>query len=217
VDYRAALAETLAILRTVATDYRPAVLANAFGPESMVMTDLIVKHDLDIGIFSIDTGRLPEETHALAHSVHQRYGHVISIVNPDAEEVAAWTAEHGQNGFYDAVELRHGCCNVRKVAPLRRVLAGKRAWLAGLRRQQSATRRDLTVSAWDDDHGLQKFNPMLEWTTEQVWAYIHDHAVPYNKLYDHGYASIGCAPCTRAISAGEDVRAGRWWWELDSV
>ncbi len=217
MDYRFALSETLAVLRTVASDFRPAALANAFGPESMVMTDLIVKHDLDIEIFSIDTGRLPEETHALAHSVHQRYGSVITMISPDADEVAAWTAEHGQNGFYDAVELRHGCCGVRKVTPLRRILTDKRAWLTGLRRQQAATRRDLTVSAWDEDYGLQKFNPMLTWTTEQVWAYIHDHAVPYNELYDRGYTSIGCAPCTRAISPGEDLRAGRWWWEMGSV
>ena len=217
VDYESALHETLTVLESIAKDYQPAVLANAFGPESMVMTDLIAKHRLDIGIFTIDTGRLPEETHALAHSVHQRYGPVIRVINPDADEVSAWTAEHGQNGFYDAVELRHGCCGVRKVAPLRRVLAGKRAWIAGLRRQQSLTRRDLTVSAWDEEHGLQKFNPMLDWTTEQVWAYIHDHTVPYNKLYDRGYTSIGCAPCTRAVSPGEDLRAGRWWWELDSV
>ena len=217
MDYRDALADTLAVLRTVAADYRPAVLANAFGPESMVMTDLIAEHGLDIGIFSIDTGRLPEETHALAHSVHQRYGPVITMVSPDATEVASWVAENGQNGFYDAVEQRHGCCGVRKVAPLRRVLEGKRAWLTGLRREHSATRRDLAVSAWDESYGLQKFNPMLEWTTEQVWAYIHDHAVPYNKLHDRGYASIGCAPCTRAVSPGEDPRAGRWWWELDGV
>ena len=175
MDYRAALSETVAVLGKIATDYRPAVLANAFGPESMVMTDLIAKHAFDIGIFSIDTGRLPEETHALAHSVHQRYGPIITMVSPDAAEVAAWTAAHGQNGFYDAVELRHGCCNVRKVAPLRRVLADKRAWVTGLRRQQSVTRQDLTTSSWDDDYGLQKFNPMLDWTTEQVWAYIHDH------------------------------------------
>ncbi len=217
MDYRSVLSETLAVLQTVSSEYRPAVLANAFGPESMVMTDLIAKHELDIGIFSIDTGRLPEETHAVAHSVHQRYGPVIHMVSPDADEVAAWTAEHGQNGFYDAVELRHGCCNVRKVAPLGRVLADKRAWVTGLRRQQAVTRQDLVVSAWDDDYGLHKFNPMLDWTTDQVWAYIHDHAVPYNKLYDKGYSSVGCAPCTRAISPGEDVRAGRWWWELDAV
>ncbi len=217
MDYRDALSETLALLRQIAADYQPAVLANAFGPESMVMTDLIAKHDLEIDIFSIDTGRLPEDTHALAHSVHQRYGPIIRMVTPDADAVSAWTAEHGQNGFYDAVELRHGCCGVRKVEPLQRELAGKRAWLTGLRRQQSTTRQDLEVSTWDEGYGVQKFNPMLDWTTEQVWAYIHDHRVPYNRLHDRGYTSIGCAPCTRAVSAGEDPRAGRWWWELDSV
>jgi UDP-sulfoquinovose synthase len=217
VDYRFALSETLAVLETASRDYRPALLANAFGPESMIMTDLIAKHDFDIGIFSIDTGRLPEETHAVAHSVHERYGPIVQMITPDADEVAAWTAMHGQNGFYDAVELRHACCNVRKVAPLRRILAGKRAWLTGLRREQYVTRRELIVSGWDDDYGLQKFNPMLDWSTEQVWAYIHEHAVPYNKLHDKGYTSIGCAPCTRAIAPGEDPRAGRWWWELDAV
>ena len=217
MDYSDALAGTLALLRKIAADYRPAVLANAFGPESMVMTDLIAKHHLDIQIFSLDTGRLPEETHALAHSAHQRYGPIIEMVSPDADEVRQWVAENGQNAFYDSVEQRRGCCGVRKVAPLKRVLAGKKAWLTGLRREQSATRRDLEEFAWDEGHGLYKFNPMLDWTTEQVWAYIHDHAVPYNKLHDHGYASIGCAPCTRAISPGEDVRAGRWWWELDAV
>ena len=217
MDYQDALSETLDLLREIASDYQPAVLANAFGPESMVMTDLIAKHGLDIRIISVDTGRLPEETHALAHSVHRRYGAVIEMINPDAAEVAAFTAEHGQNGFYDAVALRHACCNVRKVQPLRRTLAGYRAWLTGLRRQQSATRQSLEASAWDDGYGLQKFNPMLEWTTEQVWAYIKDHRVPYNKLYDRGYTSIGCAPCTRAVSAGEDPRAGRWWWEMDAV
>jgi thioredoxin-dependent adenylylsulfate APS reductase len=217
VDYRHALSETLALLKTIAEDYRPAILANAFGPESMVMTDLIAKHELDIDIFSIDTGRLPEETQALAHSVHQRYGPVIEMVSPDADEVSAWTAEHGQNGFYDAVENRHGCCNVRKIQPLRRTLEGRRAWLTGLRREQSATRRDLEVSSWDDNYGIQKFNPMLDWTSEQVWAYIHDNAVPYNRLHDRGYTSIGCAPCTRAVGPGEDPRAGRWWWEMDSV
>jgi UDP-sulfoquinovose synthase len=217
VDYQDALSETVYLLHEIASDYQPAVLANAFGPESMIMTDLIVKHDLGIRIISIDTGRLPEETHALAHSVHRRYGPVIEMISPDPKEVAAWTAEHGQNGFYDAVELRHGCCNVRKVEPLRRTLAGYRAWLTGLRRQQSATRQSLQVSTWDDAYGLQKFNPMLEWTTEQVWAYIREHRVPYNRLHDRGYTSIGCAPCTRAVSVGEDPRAGRWWWEMDSV
>jgi UDP-sulfoquinovose synthase len=217
VNYGDVLAETLTLLRTIDADYRPAVLANAFGPESMVMTDLIVKHDLDIGIFSIDTGRLPEETHALAHSVHRRYGGVIDIVGPDPDEVAAWTREHGQNGFYDSVENRHSCCAVRKIAPLERALAGKKAWLSGLRREQYKTRRDLEPMTWDEAHGLFKFSPMLEWTSDQLWAYIRDHRVPYNKLHDAGYPSIGCAPCTRAVAPGEDSRAGRWWWEFDAV
>ncbi len=217
MDYGDVLTGTLALLRRIADDYRPAVLANAFGPESMVMTDLIAKHELDIQVISIDTGRLPEETHALAHSVRRRYGPVITMINPDAEQVSSWTAQHGQNGFYDAVELRHGCCDVRKVQPLRRALAGKHAWLTGLRRQQSAMRQDLTEHVWDDVHRIDKFNPMLEWSTEQVWAYIRDHRVPYNKLYDRGYTSIGCAPCTRAVSPGEDSRAGRWWWEMDTA
>lgn len=217
MHYRDALEETLALLRTIERDWAPAVLANAFGPEAMIMTDLIARHGIDIEIFSIDTGRLPEETHALAHSVHRRYGGIINMVSPDPDDVLAWTKENGQNGFYESVVLREGCCAVRKVAPLRRVLAGKRAWLAGLRREHGETRRDLDVMAWDETNGLQKFNPMLDWTTEQVWAYIHDHAVPYNELYDRGYTSIGCAPCTRAISPGEDQRAGRWWWEVDSI
>ena len=217
MDYGDVLSGTLALLRTIGSEHRPAVLANAFGPESMIMTDLIAKHDLDIEIVSIDTGRLPEETHALAHSVHQRYGPVVRMVTPHAAEITAWTSEHGQNGFYDAVERRHECCEIRKVKPLRRVLEGKNAWLTGLRKQQSKLREDLTEQTWDESYGLYKFNPMLEWTTDQVWAYIKDQRVPYNKLHDRGYASIGCAPCTRAISPGEDTRAGRWWWELDTA
>jgi UDP-sulfoquinovose synthase len=217
LHYRDAVDQTLALLRTIERDWSPAVLANAFGPEAMVMTDLIARHDLDIEIFSIDTGRLPEETHALAHSVHRRYGGIIKMINPDPDDVLAWTQENGQNGFYESVVLREGCCAVRKVAPLRRALAGKRSWLAGLRREHGETRRDLEVAAWDEVNGLQKFNPMLDWTTEQVWAYIRDHSVPYNELYDRGYTSIGCAPCTRAINPGEDQRAGRWWWEVDSI
>ena len=217
MEYGDVLSGTLALLRTIASEHRPAVLANAFGPESMVMTDLISKHDLDIEIVSIDTGRLPEETHAVAHSVHRRYGPVVRMVSPDASEISGWTSQHGQNGFYDSVQRRHECCEIRKVKPLREVLKGKNAWLTGLRKQQSKLRSDLTEQSWDDSYGLYKFNPMLEWSTEQVWAYIKEHRVPYNKLHDRGYASIGCAPCTRAISPGEDPRAGRWWWEMDTA
>ena len=217
MEYEDVLTDTLAMLRTIGEEHAPAVLANAFGPESMIMTDLIVKHGLDIDVISIDTGRLPEETHALAQSAFRRYGAAIRMVTPDPVEVGAWVADNGQNGFYDSVDNRHGCCGVRKVNVLDRVLEGKRAWLTGLRREQSATRRDLEAVTWDEGHGLNKFIPMLEWTSAQVWAYIKDHRVPYNKLHDRGYASIGCAPCTRAVGPGEDERAGRWWWEMDSV
>ena len=141
------------------------------------------------------------------------------MISPDADEVGAWTAEHGQNGFYDAVELRHGCCGVRKVAPLRRVLAGKRAWLTGLRRAAVGDpARPEVVARWDEGYGLQKFNPMLEWTTEQVWAYIHDHAVPYNellrpRLHQHRLRALHAGDLRRARTP----RAGRWWWEMDAV
>ncbi len=208
---------TLDLLRSIAAHHRPAVLANAFGPESMVMTDLITRHGLGIDVVSVDTGRLPEETHAVAHSAHRRYGPVIAMIGPDADEVAALTAEHGQNGFYDSVESRLACCDVRKVAPLRRVLTSYRSWLTGLRREQSVIRRDLAVQEWDAGNGLAKFHPLLEWSSQQVWDYIRDHRVPYNKLHDRGYRSIGCAPCTRATAQGEDARAGRWWWELDTA
>ncbi|UMG93042.1 phosphoadenosine phosphosulfate reductase family protein [Nocardioides sp. TF02-7] len=135
MDYSDALEATLTVLRDVERNWAPAALANAFGPEAMVMTDLIARHGLDIEVFSIDTGRLPEETHALAHSVHRRYGPVITMVSPDPDEVRAWVRDHGQNGFYESVDLREGCCAVRKVAPLQRFLRGKRAWIAGLRRE----------------------------------------------------------------------------------
>ncbi|GAB3864404.1 hypothetical protein GCM10028801_33500 [Nocardioides maradonensis] len=217
MDYSDALSSTLALLQEIERDWSPATLANAFGPEAMVMTDLIARHGLDIEVFSLDTGRLPEETHALAQNVHRRYGGIITMVSPDPTEVADWVRENGQNGFYESVENREGCCGVRKVRPLSRQLEGKRAWIAGLRREQSATRRNLEVSSYDEGHGLQKFLPMLDWTKDQVWAYIKDHRVPVNALHSKGYTSIGCAPCTRAISPGEDERAGRWWWEVDTV
>jgi len=216
-SYSAALRETLELLREIDEQFRPAVLASALGPESMIMVDLIVKHGLAIEVVTLDTGRLPEETHELAQSVWKRYGKVVRMVSPDAEVVADWVAENGPNGFYQSVEQRRACCAVRKVAPLSRVLAGKRSWLSGLRRQHSAERAQLTARGWDEARGIHKFNPMVHWTTEQVWSYIHDHAVPYNALHDQGYPSVGCAPCTRAIGPDEDVRAGRWWWEREAV
>lgn len=205
--------ETLELLRRAARESAPAVLASSFGVEDMVLTDLIDRHDLAIGIFTLDTGRLHEETYRLMQEVCRRYRTPIKIYAPDRAAIEAYVTNHGPNGFYDSIALRQACCHVRKVEPLRRALAGQGSWITGLRRQQSLTRRDLPFSEWDAENGLLKYNPLAAWTTEQVWSYVRAYDVPYNKLHDDGYASIGCAPCTRAITVGEDIRAGRWWWE----
>lgn len=205
---------TLALLKSIATDFQPVTFANSFGAEDMVLTDLIAKHAPTIGIFSLDTGRLPEETYKLMQEVRQRYSNIaITAYFPEASAVEEYIHDHGPNAFYDSVELRKRCCNIRKVEPLKRALAGKKAWITGLRREQAPTRKDLSNSEWDADNGLQKFNPLIEWTNKDVWNYIHHFEVPYNALHDKHYPSIGCAPCTRAITVGEDIRAGRWWWE----
>lgn len=203
----------LTVLESIARDHAPAAFANSFGAEDMVLTDLIARHFSSIEIFTLDTGRLPEETHSLMREIVDRYNVPIRIYYPDREELETYVHDHGPNAFYRSVELRKGCCNVRKVIPLQRALAGKRAWITGMRREQSPTRTDIGLVDFDSDHGLQKFNPLFDWTRAEVWAYIRSNEVPYNALHDRGYASVGCAPCTRAITVGEDERAGRWWWE----
>jgi len=207
------VATALAVLQRAAADHAPAVLASSFGAEDMVLIDLIATHALPIGVFTLDTGRLPDETHALIDRVRARYAIAIDVFLPDAAALEPFVRMHGVNAFYDGPALRERCCALRKTAPLARALAGKRAWITGLRREQSVTRRDVTVEAVDAVHGLVKFNPLADWTREDVWAYLRENDVPYNTLHDRGYASIGCAPCTRAIEPGEDERAGRWWWE----
>jgi phosphoadenosine phosphosulfate reductase len=202
-----------ALLARIAAGFAPAAFASSLGAEDMVLTDLIVRGGLDIEIFSLDTGRLPAETYDLMHQVQQHYGLKLKLYYPKHELVEVYTRDNGINAFYDSVELRKACCHVRKVEPLRRALAGKRAWITGMRAQQSATREGLPVQQFDEANGLEKFNPLSAWTEKEVWAYIRIHGVPYNKLHDRFYPSIGCAPCTRAISPGEEVRAGRWWWE----
>ncbi len=202
-----------AVLAEVAENFSPAALASSFGAEDMVLTDLIARRFPGIEIFTLDTGRLPEATHALMRELADRYGLPIRIYYPDATELEGYVASHGPNAFFNSVELRKGCCRVRKVNPLRRALSGRRAWITGLRREQSPTRTAIPVKEFDGEHGLLKFNPLFDWTRNEVWSYIRDHKLPYNALHDQGYASIGCAPCTRAITVGEDERAGRWWWE----
>ncbi len=207
------VAAALALLARVARRHAPAVLASGFGAEGMVLIDLVARAKLPIDIFTIDTGRLPEETHALMERVRSRYGVTIAVHAPETRALEAFVACHGPNPFYASVTLRHACCALRKTEPLARALAGKGAWITGLRRGQSVTRSDVAVEAFDTEHGLPKFNPLAAWSDTEVWGYIRAHDVPYNALHDRGYPSIGCAPCTRAVGDGEDLRAGRWWWE----
>lgn len=203
----------VAVLQQAVRDFPQISFANSLGAEDMVLTDLIARYRLDIEIFSLDTGRLPKETYDLIQEVRQRYPVPLTVYFPDHVLVEEYVARHGMNGFYDSVENRKGCCFVRKVEPLRRALAGKDAWITGMRRDQAVTRSTLEISAFDADNGLQKFNPLLEWSNKDVWAYIRQFDVPYNKLHDQFYPSLGCAPCTRSVTPGEDIRAGRWWWE----
>jgi phosphoadenosine phosphosulfate reductase len=207
------IAQTIAVLEQAVREFSPVTFANSLGAEDMVLTDLIAKHQPNIDMFSLDTGRLPQETYELMQQVRDRYNVPLIVYYPDAQHLELFVAQHGVNGFYGSVENRKACCHVRKVEPLRRALIGTKAWITGMRREQAVTRGSLEVSAFDADNGIQKFNPLLEWTNAEVWEYIKANDVPYNSLHDQFYPSIGCAPCTRAITPGEDIRAGRWWWE----
>ncbi|THC44837.1 phosphoadenylyl-sulfate reductase [Massilia sp. Mn16-1_5] len=205
--------ETEAILARIAAEFSPAVFASSLAAEDMVLTDLILKAKLPIGIFSLETGRLHKETLAVLDAVKEHYGYDIALFRPQTEAVDAYVAQNGLNAFYDSIEMRRECCRIRKVEPLGRALLGNKAWITGQRRAQSATRSDLRVEEDDPAHMMTKFNPLADWSEENVWEYIRANSVPYNALHDRGYPSIGCEPCTRAIQPGEDVRAGRWWWE----
>ncbi|QSI76164.1 MULTISPECIES: phosphoadenylyl-sulfate reductase [Niveibacterium] len=209
-------ARTLELLHAAIEEFGAAgevTFANSFGAEDMVLTDLILAERLPIEIFSLDTGRLPAETYTLMGEVEKRYSTKLKVFFPDATAVEQYVRTEGINAFYDSVELRKACCGIRKVEPLRRALAGKKAWITGLRAAQSTTRIELAPREFDAGNGLEKFNPLFDWSEQEVWAYIRIHELPYNALHDQFYPSIGCAPCTRSIAVGEDVRAGRWWWE----
>jgi phosphoadenosine phosphosulfate reductase len=212
-DLHARTIETRGILERIARDFSPAVFASSLAAEDMVLTDLILKAGLPIGIFSLETGRLHKETLEVMDKVKAHYGHDIALWRPQPELVEQYVTQNGLNAFYDSVEMRKECCRVRKVEPLGRALAGNKAWITGQRRAQSTTRAELAVQEDDTAHGMAKFNPLADWSEQDVWQYIRDNNVPYNSLHERGYPSIGCEPCTRAIQPGEDVRAGRWWWE----
>jgi phosphoadenosine phosphosulfate reductase len=200
-------------LTRIAAEFSPAVFASSLAAEDMVLTDMILKAKLPIGIFSLETGRLHQETLAVLDKVKARYDHGITLYRPQPEAVATYVEQNGLNAFYNSVEMRRECCRIRKVEPLGRALAGNKAWITGQRRAQSTTRAELHVQEDDAAHAMTKFNPLADWSEQDVWDYIRANDVPYNALHDQGYPSIGCEPCTRAVQPGEDVRAGRWWWE----
>jgi phosphoadenosine phosphosulfate reductase len=189
------------------------VLASSLSIEDQVLTHLVCAASGQPRIFTLDTGRLFPETYETMERTMQRYGFRYEVLAPDTRELEDLTRTHGPNLFYRSVELRKLCCAVRKIHPLQRVLATADAWLCGLRRDQSVTRRSVENVEWDEAFGLCKINPLIDWTESQVWEYIRQNEIPYNTLHDQGYPSIGCAPCTRAVKPGEDIRAGRWWWE----
>ena len=190
-------------------------LSTAFQIDGVALIDMAYELDREIKVFSVDTGRLPEETFELIEQLRERYPNLeLELLAPKAEHVTRMVNRHGPNLFYRQVEHRLLCCNIRKVQPLTRHLAGLDAWITGLRRDQWASRTDIRKIEIDHDHGaIVKLNPLAEWTEEEVWDYVREREVPYHSLYDRGYTSIGCAPCTRAIAPGEASRAGRWWWE----
>ncbi len=188
-------------------------LASSLSIEDQVLTAMICRIRPETRIFTLDTGRLFPETYSLIERTNMTYGIKIQLFFPDYKQVEKMVAEHGVNLFYENVEKRRLCCHIRKLEPLKRAFDGLKVWICGLRHEQSVTRTDIRMVQWDEPHRLLKLNPLINWTEKQVWDYIHGHGVPYNKLHDQGFPSIGCQPCTRAVKPGEDIRAGRWWWE----
>jgi len=190
--------------------------STSFGPEDQVITDLISKSGAVISLFTLDTGRLFPETYTTWHSTIEQYGFSIKAFYPDEKQLQTYVTANGPNAFYQSVEMRQKCCYIRKVLPLKKALENQAVWITGLRAEHSDSRNNLQILEWDEERRLIKYNPLLHWTTEEVSSYIKQHHVPNNPLFEKGFVSIGCAPCTRAIRPGEDFRAGRWWWEDNS-
>jgi phosphoadenosine phosphosulfate reductase len=207
------IADLERLLGRIARDHAPSALASSLSAEDMVITDILLRLGLGIEIFTLDTGRLHADTLNLVGAIHKRYGYDVRVIRPDPAAVTEYVTRFGRDAFYESPDLRKRCCAIRKVVPLRLALQGRKSWITGQRRSQALTRADLPVQEDDTAHGLAKFNPLADWSEEEVWAYIRARDVPYNRLYDQGYRSIGCAPCTRPNVTGEDIRAGRWWWE----
>jgi thioredoxin-dependent adenylylsulfate APS reductase len=206
------------VLRWAYQTFPRVAIVASFQAESSVLIDIASRIRPDVSVLTLDTGRLPQATHDMIDRVRDRYSIDVQVVAPDAADLQDMVGRHGVNLFYASPDLRRLCCEVRKSRPLARALHGYDAWVTGVRRQQASTRTQTAVVAPDPAHkGLTKIAPLAGWSKDQVWAYISEHELPYHALYDQGYTSIGCAPCTRATTAGEDERAGRWWWEQNEV
>jgi len=211
-------APPLDVLRWAYESFPRVVIVASFQAESSVLIDLAARIRPDVRVLTLDTGRLPQETYDMIDRLRDRYAIEVEVVSPDAADLAAMVGSHGVNLFYRSPSERRLCCDVRKSRPLARALSGYDAWVTGVRREQAATRAHTPVVAPDPQHdGLVKIAPLASWSKDQVWAYIRANDVPYHALYERGYTSIGCQPCTRATVAGEDERAGRWWWEQGEV
>jgi phosphoadenosine phosphosulfate reductase len=192
------------------------IFSTSFGLEDQAISHLIFSSNLSIDVFTLDTGRMFTETYSTWRQTLEIYKQPIHAFYPQATPLQEYVTKNGPNAFYESQELRKGCCYIRKVEPLQRALKGKKIWITGLRAEQSANRQDMPKVEWDEGNQIIKYHPILDWSWDQLKAFIRDNQVPYNILHDKGFVSIGCAPCTRAIREGEDFRAGRWWWEDNS-
>jgi len=211
------VAQTVALLQDAAARHPGRIVfTTSLGAEDMVLADLIARHRVPIAVATLQTGRLHAQTLALIPRLEVRYGMTVEQWQPAPEAEISFTARHGELPMRQSIELRKACCELRKLEPLSRALAGRSAWVTGLRREQSDARAGLPVSSIDE-HGREKINPLAAWSQADVWHHIQTHFVPYNELHDLHFPSIGCEPCTRAVAAGEDLRAGRWWWEQEDA
>ena len=207
-------ADAVGLIAYFLNEYKGRIaLSSSLGLEDQVLTEMVCSIDKNAKIFTLDTGRLFPETYDLIHRTNQKYGIRIQVFFPEAHHVEEMVREKGINLFYNSIEDRKTCCRIRKIEPLQRAFSGLDVWICGLRRDQSVTRSAMQPIEWDESNGLIKVNPLIDWTEEQVMNYILENKIPYNPLHDKNFPSIGCQPCTRAILPGEDLRAGRWWWE----
>ena len=204
---------TTDLIKYILESYKNVALSSSLGVEDQVLTDMIFKVNKNSRVFTLDTGRLHSETYKVMDETNLKYGVKLEVFFPKFDDVEKLYITQGVNGHFESIDNRKNCCNIRKIEPLKRALKNVDIWITGLRASQSITRTNLPVIEWDENFKVIKLNPLINWNEDDVWEYIRANKVPYNKLHDQGYPSIGCEPCTRAIKAGEDIRAGRWWWE----